>query len=109
MITHLRCIGEEYWEFTKKYYNPPVDLSHATTNEKIEFGYKMRAKESLLSVLSDVKYTNVMELETAHEVWMKIEALHERYPFVKEAKLLSLKGKLDALKMSEDEKIKACV
>lgn len=58
-----------------------------------------------MSALTDAKMTNVMGLQTAHEIWEKLETLYEGDKHVKVAKLQRLKGKYEFLRMREDENI----
>lgn len=67
MQCHLRCIGEEYWKITKNLYNVPQN-GPTTLDEIKESECNIRDKEALLSALSDSEMTNVMDLETAHEI-----------------------------------------
>ncbi|GLJ49492.1 hypothetical protein SUGI_1048620 [Cryptomeria japonica] len=48
---------------------------------------------------------NVMELHTTHAIWVNLEILYEGDSQVKVAKLQSLKGKYETLKMGDDENI----
>lgn len=57
----------------------------------------------MLSALTDSKMTNVMELQTIHEIWKKLETLYEGDNNVKISKLQSLKGKYEMLRMRKDE------
>lgn len=58
-----------------------------------------------MSALSYFQMTNVMDLETTHEISVKLETFREGDSHVKVAKLQSLKGKYENLKMGEDENI----
>lgn len=46
-----------------------------------------------------------MDLEIAHEIWVKLETFHEGDSHTKITKLQSLKGKYENLKMGEDGNI----
>lgn len=108
MQCHLRCIGEEYWKITKNVYNAP--LNGPTTPDEIkEVEYNIRAKEAFLSGLSNFEMTNVMGLETAHKIWIKLETLHEGDSQVKISKLQRLKGKYENLEMSGNENITSLI
>ena len=47
----------------------------------------IRAKEALLSALSDAEMTNVMELESADQIWGNLQILYEGNATVKMNKL----------------------
>lgn len=86
MECHLRCIGESYWTITKdKYTIHPNGPS--TPDEIKEAKYNIRAKEALLSALTDFEMTNVMEPKSAHEICKKLENLYEGDFYVKITKL----------------------
>lgn len=104
MEVHLKCLGDEYWKITKNVYNVPQN-GLVTTAKIKDTEHNIRDKEALLSGLTNSEMTNVMGLKTTHEIWKKLETLYEGDAQVKVAKLQSLKGKYEALKMGEDENI----
>lgn len=65
----------------------------------------MQALEAIVSTLSNSKYIDVQGLETAHEVWEKLETIHGGDEHVQRAKEESLRGKFDGMKMQEGENI----
>lgn len=67
MEVHLRCLGEDYWKITKNAYFVPLN-GLVTTDETKEAENIIRAKEALLSALTDSEMTNVMGLQTTHEI-----------------------------------------
>jgi len=67
--------------------------------------HNIRAKEALLSALIDIEMANVLEVQTSHGIWKKLETLYEGDAYVKCAKMQSLKGRYECLRMSEDENI----
>lgn len=97
MECHLRCIGEPYQSITSNRYVIPPNSIYAE--------YNIRAKEVLLSAFTDTEMTNVMELKTAYEIQKKLETLYEGDANVKIAKLQSLKGKYEKLRMGDDENV----
>lgn len=104
MEVHLKCLGEDYRKITKNVYGVPQN-GPSTPNEVKEDEYNFRAKEALLSALIDFEMTNVMELQIVQEIQGKLEILYEGVSQVKIAKLQSLKGKCETLKMGDDENI----
>lgn len=81
MEVHLKCLEEDYWKITKNTYFVPQN-GPSTLDE---------VKEAFLSALIDSKMINVIELQTAHETWEKLEILYEGNTQVKVSKLQSLK------------------
>lgn len=67
MEVHLKCLGEEYWKLTKNTHNVPLN-GPVTTVEIKDVEHNIRAKEALISALTNSKMTNVMGLQTAHEI-----------------------------------------
>lgn len=67
MKIHLRCLGAEIWEITKKGYTPhdPSSRTLAPANEQKNVYNDVREKEELLSALSDEQLLNIIELENA--------------------------------------------
>ncbi|GLJ31713.1 hypothetical protein SUGI_0637460 [Cryptomeria japonica] len=74
MEVHFKCLGEDYWKITKNAYVVPQS-GLSTPDGVKEVKYNIRAKEELLSALTDSEMTNVMELHTTHEIWEKLEIL----------------------------------
>lgn len=104
MECYLRCIGEPYQDISKDKCIIPTN-GPSTPNEIKSVEYFTRAKKALLSSLIDFEMTNIMELQTAHEIQKKWETLYEGDSYVKIYKLQSLKGKYEMLRMGEDENI----
>ncbi|GLJ42404.1 hypothetical protein SUGI_0878450 [Cryptomeria japonica] len=76
MEVHLKCLGEDYWKITKN--SSTIPQNRPTTLAKIkEDEHNIRVKEALLSALTDSEMSNVMGLQTAHEIWEKLEILYE--------------------------------
>lgn len=73
---HLKCLGENYWKITKNAYIVPLNRP-STPDEIKEAKHNVREKEALLSVLTDSEMTNVMGLQTTHEIWVNLEILYE--------------------------------
>jgi hypothetical protein len=67
MECHLKCLSDAYYRITKTKYNIPKN-GPSTMDELREVEYNIKAKEALLSALIDTKMTNVMHLQTAHEI-----------------------------------------
>ncbi|GLJ30859.1 hypothetical protein SUGI_0613410 [Cryptomeria japonica] len=79
---------------------PPTDL-----NAKKEYENNAKAKHVILSGLSDNEFVKVMHCASTKETWDKLQRLFEGDAKVKEAKMQSLRGHLEGLKMKDEEKI----
>jgi len=75
MKCHLQCMGMAYWSMVTKVYVPPQG-GPTTLNEITYAENNMRTKEDLLSTLTDSELSNVIDLPTAYEIWIKLELLH---------------------------------
>ena len=104
MECHLRCIGQAYWNIKSNRYVIPQN-GPTTVAEIRDVEYNIRAKEALLSALTNTKLTNVMHMKTAYEIWKNLETLYDGDANVMIAKLQSLKGKYERLRMGDDDNI----
>jgi len=104
MKCHLKCMGMAYWTIVITKYTPPQGGLKAP-NEITDVENNLWTIEALLSALSDLELSNVIDLPTAFEIWEKLKLLHEGDKYVKCARLQSLKGKFENLKMRDDENI----
>lgn len=86
MECHLKCLCDDYWKITKNTYNIPQN-GLVLANEMKYVEQNIRAKEAILSALTNSKMTKVMGLKTTHEIWQKLETLYEGDKHVKFAKL----------------------
>jgi hypothetical protein len=77
----------------------------STLNDLRDVECNITKKEEFLSALTNTEMTNVMDLKNAHEISKKLKTLYEGDNQVNMAKLQSLKGKYESLKMNEDENI----
>ncbi|GLJ33782.1 hypothetical protein SUGI_0679020 [Cryptomeria japonica] len=86
METHLNCIGKDRWDITKNGYvgpnqsqpNPPT-LAKDQEND-------YRAREALLSALSNQQIMGLLDRSTAKAIWDKLETLNKGDTIVKIAK-----------------------
>lgn len=104
METYLSSLGFDVWMSVKNGYTipsvPPIDL-----NAKKEYENNAKAKHAILSGLFDNEFVKVMHCSSTKETWDKLHRLFEGDVKVKEAKLQTLRGHLEGLKMKDEEKI----
>lgn len=74
-------------------------------DQKKEKQENNQALEAIISSLSDAEYVDVHGLETAHEVWKKLEDIYRGNEHVKISKEESLRGKFDDMQMAKGENI----
>ena len=85
MQCQLRCIGEAFQKITKDPYVIPQN-GPSTIDEIKDAENNIRVIEALVSALTDSEMENVIGLQIAHEIWMKLETLYEGNAQVKLAK-----------------------
>ena len=103
MKIYIKILGSQYWEHLDNKYVAPTRM--LTDDQKKEKQENNQALEAIISSLSDVEYVDVHGLETAYEVWKKLEEIYSGDEHVKIAKEESLRGKFDDMRMSEGENI----
>lgn len=104
METYISTLGFDVWMSVNNRYTipsvPPTNL-----DAKKEYENNAKAKHAILSVLSDNEFVKVMHYASTKETWYKLQRLFERDTKVKEAKMQSLRGQLEGIKMKDEEKI----
>lgn len=104
METYLSSLGLDVWMSVKNGYIvpnvPPID-----PDAKKEYENNAKDKHAILSGLPDNEVVKVMHFSSAKETWDKLQRLYEGDVKVKEAKLQTLRGQLEGLKMKDEEKI----
>lgn len=107
MENHLRCLGKDIWEITKKGYTPydlasgnpaPADLDKNIEND-------CRATKALLCALTDKKIMGLTNKSLAKDMWDKLQTLNEGDPTFKIAKLDGYRIRYENLKMDDNERI----
>ncbi|GLJ15945.1 hypothetical protein SUGI_0263550 [Cryptomeria japonica] len=79
---------------------PPTD-----PDAKKEYENNAKAKNAILSGLSDNEFVKVMHYSSAKETWDNLQKIFEGNAKVKEAKLQTLRAQFEGLKMRDEEKI----
>lgn len=100
----MSSLGFDVWTSVKNGYIvpqvPPTDL-----DAKREYENNAKAKNAILSGLSDIDFVKVMHCTSAKETWDKLQKIYEGDVKVKEAKLQNLRAQFEGLKMKEEKKI----
>ncbi|GLJ37821.1 hypothetical protein SUGI_0769250 [Cryptomeria japonica] len=105
METHLNCIGRDIWDVTNNgYVSPILNQPHPPKLAK-DMDNDCKAREALLSALSDQQIMRLSNQSTAKAIWDKLETLNEGDTTIKLAKLECYYVKYENLKMEEDERI----
>lgn len=89
METHLNCIGKDIQEDTKNGYTATVASQTTPTTLAKDEENDCKARETLLSALSDQKIMGLLDSSTAKAIWDHLETLNEGDSTIKIAKLES--------------------
>lgn len=104
MKIYIKGLGAQYWNHViNKYVSPTT--SPLTLDEIKERQENIQALEAIVSTLSNFEYIDVHGLETAFEVWEKLELIYGGDEHVQREKEESLRSKFDDMKMVDGEKI----
>jgi len=102
--TYLQSFGMDVWEIVEGGYTFPTTIPTDTAGKK-QYETNARAVNTLLGILSQLKFVNFMQLKSAKEIWDKIVLSYEGNSQVKHAKLKTLRIQYETLKMHNDESI----
>ena len=101
MRCHLMSLGWKVWAATEKVHNIgnlyPID-----TLEVGEYEGNSKALNAILSGLTNIVFTKVMQCTSAKQAWDKLKVIYEGEYKVKESKLQTYKGQFESLKMREE-------
>lgn len=104
METYILSLGFDVWMSIKDGYvvpnTPPID-----PDAKKEYENNEEAKHVVLSGLSNNEFFKVMHYVSTKETWDKLQRLFEGDGKVKEAKMQTIRGQLESIKMKDDENI----
>ena len=89
------------WEATEKEHNIG-NLYHTNTLELGEYEGNTKALNAILSGLTNIVYTKVMQCTSTKQAWDKLKIIYEGESKVKESKLQTYKGQFESLKMREE-------
>ncbi|GLJ14946.1 hypothetical protein SUGI_0243920 [Cryptomeria japonica] len=107
METHLNCIGKDIWDIIKNGYIAATLGQPAPPNLTKDKENDCKAREALLSALSDQQIMGLSDRSTTKAIWDHLETLNEGDCTIKIVKLESFRVRYEHLKMEEDERISA--
>ena len=98
MRCHLMSQGWKFWATTEKERKIgnqyPID-----TVELGEYEGNAKALNAILSGLTNLVFTKVMQCTSAKQAWDKLRIIYEGESKVKESKIQTYKGQFESLKM----------
>lgn len=98
--TYLSSLGFDVWMLVKNGYNVP-QVPPTDPDLKKEYENNKKAKNAILSGLSDTEFMKVMHCTSAKETWDKLQSIYEGDTRVKEDKLQNLRAQFENLKNEE--------
>jgi hypothetical protein len=106
MKTYIHAQGFEFWQSIVDGYIVPT--IPPTNDKAVKLGQNnSKAINSLLNGLGGMVFTKVAHCKSTKEIWDKLQNIYERDSKFKVAKLQTYRGRLEQLKMKEDENITA--
>ena len=103
MRLHLVSLSNLGCHYLEKNYTAPTGTMRA--EELVEHKAHNIMMVDIASSLTYAEFDEVKDCKTAHEMWEKLETTFGGDENVKRAKLESLRGQFDQMKMREDENI----
>ena len=94
MACHLEAVDLGVWRVTRDGMKPIKNLDKPTKSEENEIHFNARAKNCLFESFSMDVFNQVFTLNTAHEIWLKLQELHDGTSNVHEQKTLPSSTKL---------------
>ena len=102
MACHLKAVDLGVWRVTRDRMKPIKNPNKPTKSEK-EIHFNARAKNCLFESFSMDVFNQVFTLNTAHEIWLKLQELYDGTFNVREQKHCLAKQNYDFFKINNDE------
>ena len=106
MACHLEMVDLVVWRVTHDGMKPIKNLDKPTKSEEKEIHFNDRAKNCLFESFSMDVINQVFTLNMAHEIWLKLQELHDGTTNVHEQKHCLAKQNYDSFKMNDDELVR---
>jgi hypothetical protein len=103
MVVHLEAVDLGVWRVIRDRMKPIKNPDKPTKNEEKEIYLNARAKTCLFESFSEDVFNQVITLNIAHEIWLKLQELHDGTSNVREQKYCLAKHTFDSFEMNEDE------
>ena len=102
MACHLDAIDLGVWRVTHDEMKPIKNLEKPTKSDEKEMHFNARAKNCLFESLSMDVFNQVFTLNTAHEIWLKLQEHHDGTSNVREQKYCLAKQNYDSFAIHVD-------
>jgi hypothetical protein len=103
MAIHLEVVDLGVWRVTRDGMKPIKNPDKPTKNEEKEIHLNARTKNCLFESFSEDVFNQVFTLNTAHEIWLKLQELHDGTSNVREQKYCLARQTFDSFEMNDDE------
>jgi hypothetical protein len=103
MAVHLEVVDLGVWRVTRDGMKLIKNPNKPTKSEEKEIHLNARAKNCLFESFSEDVFNQVFTLNTAHEIWLKLQELHDNTSNVHEQKHCLVRQNFDSFEMNEDE------
>ena len=98
METYLKSLGFGMYKSLKiAYVEPTIDITDI--NELKKYEVENKAKNALMSALTDAKLARVSGCESAKVVWDKLKGTYEGDDKIKEVKLQHFRAQFEGIRM----------
>jgi hypothetical protein len=98
MACHLEALDLGVWRVTRDGMKPIENPAKPTKSEEKEIHFNARAKNCLFESFSMDVFNQVFTLNMAHEIWLKLQELHDDTSNVREQKYYLAQQSYDSLK-----------
>ena len=106
MKTYLKSLGFHVHKSIKiAYVEPTTDITDPIELKMYETENK--AKNALMSALTDAELTRVSGCESAKAIWDKLKGTYEGDDKIKEAKLQHFRAQFEGIRMQQDESVES--
>ena len=106
MACHLEAVYLGVWRVTRDRMKPIKNPDKSIKSEEKEMHFNARAKNCLFESFSMDVFNQVFALNTAHEIWLKLQKLHDGTSNVREQKYCLAKQNYDFFIMNDDELVR---
>ena len=106
MAYHLEVLDLGVWRVTRDGMKPIKNPDKPTKSEEKEIHFNARAKNYLFESFSMDVFNQVFTLNTAHEIWLKLQELHDGTSNVREQKHCLAKQNFDSFTMDDNKLVR---
>ena len=106
MACHLEAVDLGVWRVTRDGMKPIKNPDKPTKSEEKKIHFNARAKNCFFESFSMDVFNKVFTLNTTHEIWLKLQGLHDGTSNVCEQKHCLAQQSYDYFEMNDDELVR---